>query len=194
MSQIHALIDENRRIHDAECVNLDPGTNVMNPRAEAAGVRPRLATLARLSGRQLRDGARSVEKIEVIAAELAAEIRRKIRRNPGGLRGDGESLRLHGDRQSGGPGHRAAREHRGAHHAPRRVAAGLSGSTSIRRRPTRTAIRSNREAADKDRAVKPNSSRSVAASTCSRIRSANCGRSRTMSAQALCSTPRICPE
>ena len=34
--QIHALIDENRRIHEDDCVNLNPATNVMNPRAEAA--------------------------------------------------------------------------------------------------------------------------------------------------------------
>ncbi len=31
-----ALIERNRAIHERECVNLNPATNVMNPRAEAA--------------------------------------------------------------------------------------------------------------------------------------------------------------
>ena len=32
--RIAALIDDNRRIHDRDCFNLNPATNVMNPRAE----------------------------------------------------------------------------------------------------------------------------------------------------------------
>ena len=46
-ARVAALIDENRAIHDRDCVNLNPATNVMNPRAEAAlaaglGSRPSL--------------------------------------------------------------------------------------------------------------------------------------------------------
>jgi glycine hydroxymethyltransferase len=33
--QLHDLVEENRRIHDIESINLDPATNVMNPQAEA---------------------------------------------------------------------------------------------------------------------------------------------------------------
>ena len=32
---IHRLVGRNREIHDRDCVNLNPATNVMNPRAEA---------------------------------------------------------------------------------------------------------------------------------------------------------------
>src|SRR4051794_5410929 len=44
---IDTLIARNRTIHEVECVNLNPATNVMNPRAEAAlsaglGSRPSL--------------------------------------------------------------------------------------------------------------------------------------------------------
>ncbi|MGZ4740601.1 MAG: hypothetical protein ACXVLM_15365, partial [Ilumatobacteraceae bacterium] len=34
--RVEALIERNRQIHEIECVNLNPATNVMNPRAEAA--------------------------------------------------------------------------------------------------------------------------------------------------------------
>jgi glycine hydroxymethyltransferase len=72
---IHALIDENRRIHEDECVNLNPATNVMNPKAEAAlgsglGSRPSLG----YPGDKYEMGLEAIEKIEVIAAELAAEV------------------------------------------------------------------------------------------------------------------------
>jgi glycine hydroxymethyltransferase len=65
----------NRTIHDADCINLNPGTNVMNPRAEAAlasglGSRPSLG----YPGDKYEMGLEGVERIEVIAAELAAEI------------------------------------------------------------------------------------------------------------------------
>ena len=46
-ARIGALIEENHAIHDRDCINLNPATNVMNPRAEAAlaaglGSRPSL--------------------------------------------------------------------------------------------------------------------------------------------------------
>ena len=74
-AHIHALIAENRRIHEDECVNLNPATNVMNPRAEAAlasglGSRPSLG----YPGDKYEMGLEAIEKIEVIAAELAAEV------------------------------------------------------------------------------------------------------------------------
>ena len=74
-AEIQALIVENRRIHEEDCVNLNPATNVMNPRAEAAlasglGSRPSLG----YPGDKYEMGLEAVEKIEVIAAELAAEV------------------------------------------------------------------------------------------------------------------------
>ncbi|MFI4997825.1 MAG: serine hydroxymethyltransferase [Hyphomicrobiales bacterium] len=74
-AEIQALIVENRRIHEEDCVNLNPATNVMNPKAEAAlasglGSRPSLG----YPGDKYEMGLEAVEKIEVIAAELAAEV------------------------------------------------------------------------------------------------------------------------
>jgi glycine hydroxymethyltransferase len=78
-SSIAAAIDRaiavNRTIHEQDCVNLNPGTNVMNPRAEAAlssglGSRPSLG----YPGDKYEMGLEGIERIEVIAAELAAEI------------------------------------------------------------------------------------------------------------------------
>lgn len=65
----------NRSIHEADCINLNPATNVMNPKAEAAlssglGSRPSLG----YPGDKYEMGLEGVEQIEVIAAELAAEI------------------------------------------------------------------------------------------------------------------------
>ena len=73
--RIDALIQENRQIHEQDCVNLNPATNVMNPRAEAAlaqglGSRPSLG----YPGDKYEMGLEAIEKIEVIAAELAAEV------------------------------------------------------------------------------------------------------------------------
>jgi glycine hydroxymethyltransferase len=65
----------NRSIHEADCINLNPATNVMNPKAEAAlasglGSRPSLG----YPGDKYEMGLEGVERIEVIAAELAAEV------------------------------------------------------------------------------------------------------------------------
>lgn len=73
--RIARLIVENREIHERDCINLNPATNVMNPRAEAAlasglGSRPSLG----YPGDKYEMGLEAIEKIEVIAAELAAEI------------------------------------------------------------------------------------------------------------------------
>ena len=74
-ARIGSLIDENRAIHDRDCINLNPATNVMNPRAEAAlaaglGSRPSLG----YPGDKYEMGLEAIERIEVIAAALAAEV------------------------------------------------------------------------------------------------------------------------
>lgn len=74
-ARVAALIDWNSEIHDRECFNLNPATNVMNPRAEAAlarglGSRPSLG----YPGDKYEMGLEAIEEIEVIAAELAAEV------------------------------------------------------------------------------------------------------------------------
>ena len=73
--RIGELITQNRSIHERECINLNPATNVMNPRAEAAlsaglGSRPSLG----YPGDKYEMGLEAIERIEVVTAELAAEI------------------------------------------------------------------------------------------------------------------------
>ncbi|TGD43520.1 aminotransferase class I/II-fold pyridoxal phosphate-dependent enzyme [Pseudotabrizicola sediminis] len=74
-ARIEALIAQNLQIHDEDCFNLNPATNVMNPRAEAAlsrglGSRPSLG----YPGDKYEMGLEAIEEIEVIAAELSCEI------------------------------------------------------------------------------------------------------------------------
>jgi glycine hydroxymethyltransferase len=74
-TELHRLVDDNRRIHDREGINLNPASNVMNPRAEAllaAGLGPR-ASLGH-PGDKYEMGLEAIERIEVVAAELAAEV------------------------------------------------------------------------------------------------------------------------
>ncbi len=75
LSRIQNLADENRRIHEKECFNLNPATNVMNPKAEALlssgiGSRPSLG----YPGDKYEMGLEAIEEIEVIAAELCADV------------------------------------------------------------------------------------------------------------------------
>ncbi|HUC17530.1 MAG TPA: beta-eliminating lyase-related protein [Acetobacteraceae bacterium] len=74
-AELTALIAENRAIHERDCVNLNPATNVMNPAAEAV-LAQGLGTRASLGypGDKYEMGLEAIEKIEVIAAALAAEI------------------------------------------------------------------------------------------------------------------------
>ena len=70
-----SYVAENRNIHERDCVNLNPATNAMNPKAEAllasgVGSRPSLG----YPGDKYEMGLEGVEKIEVLAAELAAEV------------------------------------------------------------------------------------------------------------------------
>ena len=72
---IEALARRNAAIHGRECVNLNPATNTMNPRAEAMmaaglGNRPSLG----YPGDKYETGLEAIEEIEVIASELAAEV------------------------------------------------------------------------------------------------------------------------
>ena len=75
LQRVETLALENQRIHERECFNLNPATNVMNPRAEALlsqgmGARPSLG----YPGDKYEMGLEAIEEIEVIAAALAAEV------------------------------------------------------------------------------------------------------------------------
>ncbi len=75
LAELDRLTALNHRIHDVDCVNLNPATNVMNPRAEAMlsanlGSRPSLG----YPGDKYEMGLEAIEQIEVIAAELVAEL------------------------------------------------------------------------------------------------------------------------
>jgi glycine hydroxymethyltransferase len=73
--EIARLVAENHRIHDEEGINLNPASNVMNPKAEglmAAGLGPR-ASLG-WPGDKYEMGLQAIERIEIIAAELASEV------------------------------------------------------------------------------------------------------------------------
>ncbi len=73
--RLEQLARDNRQIHEGDCFNLNPATNVMNPRAEALlaaglGSRPSLG----YPGDKYEMGLEAIEEIEVICAELCAEI------------------------------------------------------------------------------------------------------------------------
>ena len=69
------LVQQNQDIHERDCINLNPATNIMNPRAEALlarhlGSRPSLG----YPGDKYEMGLEAIEQIEVMAAQLAAEV------------------------------------------------------------------------------------------------------------------------
>jgi glycine hydroxymethyltransferase len=73
--RLDALAKENRAIHEEQCFNLNPATNVMSPRAEAIlsaglGSRPSLG----YPGDKYEMGLEAIEEIEVICAQLCAEV------------------------------------------------------------------------------------------------------------------------
>src|SRR6185295_5989429 len=75
VNEISRLTVLNRKIYECDCFNLNPAGNVMNPRAEAflaenLGSRPSLG----YPGDKYEMGLEAVEQIEVITAELCAEI------------------------------------------------------------------------------------------------------------------------
>lgn len=73
--RISHLVAENRRIHEVHGINLNPASNIMNPRAEAL-MASGLGSRASLGypGDKYEMGLEAIERIEVIAAELAAEV------------------------------------------------------------------------------------------------------------------------
>jgi len=74
-AEVERLTAENHRIHDVTCLNLNPATNLMNPRAEAlmaAGLGSR-ASLG-FPGAKYETGLEAIEAIEVLAAEAAARV------------------------------------------------------------------------------------------------------------------------
>jgi glycine hydroxymethyltransferase len=73
--ELDRLVRESRRVHETDGINLNPASNVMNPRAEAmmaAGLGSR-ASLGH-PGDKYEMGLEAIERIEIIAAELAAEV------------------------------------------------------------------------------------------------------------------------
>ena len=73
--RLNALVQENHRLHDEEAFNLNPASNRMNPRAEAL-LAVGLGTRASLghAGDKYETGLDAIEQIEVMAAELAAQV------------------------------------------------------------------------------------------------------------------------
>jgi glycine hydroxymethyltransferase len=74
-NRLFHLAEENRTIHERDCFNLNPATNVMNPKAEkllasGLGSRPSLG----YPGDKYEMGLEAIEEIEVVAADLAAEV------------------------------------------------------------------------------------------------------------------------
>ncbi|MCW2737309.1 aminotransferase class I/II-fold pyridoxal phosphate-dependent enzyme [Nocardioides sp.] len=75
LAELDRLVEANRQIHDRDCLNLNPATNIMSPRAEAmlsAGLGSR-ASLG-YPGDKYEMGLEAIEQIEVMAAELAADV------------------------------------------------------------------------------------------------------------------------
>ena len=75
LREINQLIERNREIHHDECVNLNPATNTLSPAASAAlsaGLGSR--TSLGYAGAKYEMGLEAIERIEIIAAELAAEV------------------------------------------------------------------------------------------------------------------------
>ena len=71
--RIDALVERNRRLYDVECVNLNPATSTLSPRA-AAALDPGLSNRPSLGypGDKYETGLEAIETIEIVAAELAA--------------------------------------------------------------------------------------------------------------------------
>ncbi|WP_028025306.1 serine hydroxymethyltransferase [Enterovibrio calviensis] len=75
ITSIYTLAEENRTIHEKQCINLNPATNIMNPKAEALlasgmGSRPSLGH----PGDKYEMGLEAIEQIELVAAQLACEV------------------------------------------------------------------------------------------------------------------------
>ena len=74
-TRVAELTRRNTEIHDRDCINLNPATNVMNPAAEAlqaSGLGPRPSLGA--PGEKYEMGLEAIEEIEVLAERLACEV------------------------------------------------------------------------------------------------------------------------
>ena len=72
---IEELAQENHRLHDIEGINLNPATNILNPRAEKllSSVMGSRASLGH-PGDKYETGLGAIEQIEIITQELACEV------------------------------------------------------------------------------------------------------------------------
>ncbi|MEO1061893.1 MAG: aminotransferase class I/II-fold pyridoxal phosphate-dependent enzyme [Actinomycetota bacterium] len=73
--RVERLVVAGRATHETRCINLNPATNVMNPRAEAllssgVGTRPSLGH----PGAKYETGLHELEEVEVVAAGLAQRV------------------------------------------------------------------------------------------------------------------------
>ena len=75
-AELFRLAEANRTIHEADCINLNPATNLMNPKAERLLGYPGLGNRPSLGypGDKYEMGLEAIERIEVIVQELAAEV------------------------------------------------------------------------------------------------------------------------
>jgi glycine hydroxymethyltransferase len=72
---LEGLVEANRVIHHQDCVNLNPASNTMSPRARsmlASELGPR--TSLGYAGGKYEMGLEAIERIEIIAAEVAARV------------------------------------------------------------------------------------------------------------------------
>ena len=75
ISKVNSLAEENKNIHEKQCFNLNPATNVMNPKAEkllssGIGSRPSLG----YPGDKYEMGLEAIEEIEVVCAQICSEV------------------------------------------------------------------------------------------------------------------------
>ena len=75
IDKINGLAEENKNIHEKQCFNLNPATNVMNPKAEkllssGIGSRPSLG----YPGDKYEMGLEAIEEIEVVCAQICSEV------------------------------------------------------------------------------------------------------------------------
>ena len=73
--KVNSLAEDNKHIHEKQCFNLNPATNVMNPKAEkllssGIGSRPSLG----YPGDKYEMGLEAIEEIEVICAQICSEV------------------------------------------------------------------------------------------------------------------------
>ena len=73
--KINSLAEDNKHIHEKQCFNLNPATNVMNPKAEkllssGIGSRPSLG----YPGDKYEMGLEAIEEIEVVCAQICSEV------------------------------------------------------------------------------------------------------------------------